>query len=78
MSTAVGFDDVRKAAAVIRCQVVQTPCTHSRVLCKITSTEVWAQSKAATTRAWGRDAQATIPLAYPIQRTSRQIGRVIV
>jgi threonine dehydratase len=42
MSTSVvSLADIRAAAEVIRGQVVQTPCTHSRVLSKITGAEVW-------------------------------------
>jgi len=39
--TAPTIDDVRQAARQIRDQVVHTPCTHSRVLSKITGAEVW-------------------------------------
>jgi threonine dehydratase len=38
---AVTLEDVRKAAGVIAGRVVRTPCTHSRVLSKITGAEVW-------------------------------------
>src|SRR3546814_11692000 len=37
----VSFDDVRRAANVVDGQLVRTPCTHSRVLSKITGAEVW-------------------------------------
>lgn len=37
----VTFDDVRRAATVIDGQLIRTPCTHSRVLSKITGAEVW-------------------------------------
>jgi threonine dehydratase len=39
--TAPTIDDVRQAARQIRDQVVHTPCTHSRVLSKISGAEVW-------------------------------------
>jgi threonine dehydratase len=37
----VTLDDIRVAAGRIDGQVVRTPCTHSRVLSKITGAEVW-------------------------------------
>jgi len=39
--SAVSFEDVRRAAGVIAGHVVATPCTHSRVLSKITGAQVW-------------------------------------
>ena len=41
MSLPVSFEDVKKAAAVVQGQVVNTPCRHARVLSKITGCEVW-------------------------------------
>ncbi|TXH04218.1 MAG: threonine ammonia-lyase [Nevskiaceae bacterium] len=38
---AIGIDEIRAAARVLEGQVVRTPCTHSRVLSKITGAEVW-------------------------------------
>ncbi|MGH8541106.1 MAG: threonine ammonia-lyase [Stenotrophobium sp.] len=38
---AVTFQDVQAAAKRIAGQVIATPCTHSRVLSKITGAEVW-------------------------------------
>jgi len=37
----VSFEDVKKAAGVLHGQVVNTPCTYSRVLSNITGCEVW-------------------------------------
>ncbi|WP_169577718.1 threonine ammonia-lyase [Sinimarinibacterium sp. CAU 1509] len=37
----ISLDDVCRAAAVLDGQIVRTPCTHSRVLSKITGAEVW-------------------------------------
>jgi threonine dehydratase len=37
----VTLADIRAAAACIEGQVVRTPCTHSRVLSRITGAEVW-------------------------------------
>ncbi|MEQ1439605.1 threonine ammonia-lyase [Fontimonas sp. SYSU GA230001] len=37
----VTLEDLRRAQRVLEGQVVRTPCTHSRVLSKITGAEVW-------------------------------------
>lgn len=37
----VSFEDIRRAAVTLKDQVVRTPCTHSRVLSRITGCEVW-------------------------------------
>ena len=37
----VTYQDVQKAAEVLRGHVINTPCTYSRVLSKITGAEVW-------------------------------------
>jgi threonine dehydratase len=41
MSKAVTIGAIRKAAQRLQGQVVRTPCTHSRVLSKLTGAEVW-------------------------------------
>ncbi len=37
----VGIDEVRRAAAILDGQVLNTPCRHSRVLSQLTGAEVW-------------------------------------
>ena len=41
MTATVTAADIRAAAEQLRGQVLRTPCTHSRVLSKITGAEVW-------------------------------------
>jgi threonine dehydratase len=40
-SSSVSYGDVMRAAEVLAGQVINTPCRHSRVLSRITGTEVW-------------------------------------
>ena len=41
MAAPLSFADVQAAARALEGQIVRTPCTHSRVLSKITGAEVW-------------------------------------
>lgn len=41
MSLPITLADVQSAAALLQGQVIRTPCTHSRVLSKLTGAEVW-------------------------------------
>ena len=41
MSATVDLAAIRAAAQVLEGQIIRTPCTHSRVLSKITGAEVW-------------------------------------
>lgn len=41
MTVPITLADVQSAAALLQGQVIRTPCTHSRVLSKLTGAEVW-------------------------------------